>query len=78
MKGFGFSLADGASLVEDASGYYLLSRLPIRILRLNRALHRLLNHIQRAASLPISLMKTPALRMGSCCGRCFRWWPGAT
>ncbi|OGO43970.1 MAG: mycofactocin system glycosyltransferase [Chloroflexi bacterium RBG_16_60_22] len=64
MKGFGFSLADGASLLADPGGYYLLSRLPIRILRLNRSLYRLLTHIQESGGLADFIAENPGLEEG--------------
>lgn len=51
MKGFGFSLADNTYLREDPDGYFLLSRLPLRILRLNKPLFQLLKHLQAGGQL---------------------------
>jgi mycofactocin system glycosyltransferase len=51
MEGFGFSLADNTYLREEPDGYFLLSRLPLRILRLNKPLFRLLKHLQEGGEL---------------------------
>ena len=51
MEGFGFSLAENTYLREDPDGYFLLSRLPLRILRINKPLFRLLNHLQAGGEL---------------------------
>lgn len=62
MKGFGFSLADNTSLREDADGYYLLSRIPLRILRLNKSLFLLLKHLQEGGSLSEFANRNPILK----------------
>jgi mycofactocin system glycosyltransferase len=46
MNGFDFSLAANTLLRADADGYFLLSRLPVKILRLNEPLFRLLEYIR--------------------------------
>jgi len=51
MKGFGFSLADNTSLRESPDGSFLVSRVPMRILRLNKPLFRLLRHLQDGGEL---------------------------
>ena len=51
MKEFGFSLAADISLRESPDGYFLLSRLPARLLRLNQSLFHLLRHIQNGGEL---------------------------
>jgi mycofactocin system glycosyltransferase len=51
MKGFGFSLAAGTSLRESPDGYFLLSRLPVRLLHINRPLFRLFEHIRDGGEL---------------------------
>ena len=45
MKGFGFSLAESVSLRKDSDGFFLISRIPIKILRLNEPLYNLLKYI---------------------------------
>jgi mycofactocin system glycosyltransferase len=61
MKGFGFSLAAGISLREGPDGYFLLSRLPVRLLRINRPLFRLLGHIRDGGELPDYVSQNPGL-----------------
>jgi mycofactocin system glycosyltransferase len=51
MKGFGFSLAADTCLREDPDGYFLVSRRPARILRLNESLYRLLVHVRDGGGL---------------------------
>jgi mycofactocin system glycosyltransferase len=45
MKGFRFTLAAGTSLTATAGGYFLVSRLPLRALRVNRPLFELLGRV---------------------------------
>ena len=59
MKGFGFSLADNTYLREDPDGYFLLSRLPLRILRLNEPLFRLFEHLQAGGELSEFISENP-------------------
>jgi mycofactocin system glycosyltransferase len=61
MKGFGFSLAAGISLRESPEGYFLLSRLPVRILRTNRSLFELLRHIREGGELSEFINRNPGL-----------------
>jgi mycofactocin glycosyltransferase len=61
MKGFGFSLAAGTSLREGPDGFFLLSRLPVRLLRLNRSLFRLLRHIRDGGELSAFVERNPGL-----------------
>jgi mycofactocin system glycosyltransferase len=61
MKGFGFSLAADTSLREGPDGYFLLSRLPVRLLRLNRPLFRLLEHIRDGGELSDYVNRNPGL-----------------
>jgi mycofactocin glycosyltransferase len=65
MKEFGFSPAAGTSLREDPDGFFLLSRLPVRILRLNRPLFRLLRHIRDGVGLPGFVNRNPGLDTGN-------------
>ena len=51
MTGFGFSLAKNTSLREEKDGYYLISHLPVKMLRLNRSFFLLLKHIQSGGEL---------------------------
>lgn len=46
MFGFGFELAQGVSLRADADSFILISRTPIKILRINESLYNLLKHIR--------------------------------
>ncbi len=61
MKGFGFSLAANTFLREDPDGYFLLSRLPIKMLRLNESLYRLLEHIQDGGEIADFVSRNPGL-----------------
>lgn len=45
MTGFRFSLAQNVSLKEGPDGFFLISRAPIKILRLNESLYNILKHI---------------------------------
>ena len=51
MEGFEFSLAKSVSLRADADGFFLISRTPIKILRLNESLYNLLKHIRDGGEL---------------------------
>jgi mycofactocin system glycosyltransferase len=51
MEGFGFSPAANTYLRADADGFFLLSRLPPKILRLNESLFNLLKHIRDGGEL---------------------------
>jgi mycofactocin system glycosyltransferase len=64
MEGFGFSLADNTCLREDHEGYFLHSRLPLRILRINESLFRLLQHIREGGSLSGFVVENPGLNEG--------------
>jgi mycofactocin system glycosyltransferase len=65
MKEFGFSLAANTWLREDPDGFYLLSRLPVRILRLNHSLFRLLQHIQNGSELSEFINQNPGFNTGN-------------
>lgn len=65
MKGFGFSLASNTFLREDADGYFLVSRLPIRFLRINESFYRLLEHIQAGGELSDFAESNPGLDTGN-------------
>ncbi|MCK4863309.1 MAG: mycofactocin biosynthesis glycosyltransferase MftF [Dehalococcoidales bacterium] len=65
MKGFGFSLAANTFLREDTDGYFLISHLPIKILRLNESLYRLLGHIQDGGELADFASRNPGLDAGN-------------
>ena len=51
MEGFKFSLANNVSLKADAKGFFLISRAPVKILRINESLFNLLNHISEGGEL---------------------------
>ena len=51
MEEFVFSLANNTCLKENADGYFLLSRVPLKILRVNEPLFRLLQHLQKGDKL---------------------------
>ncbi len=63
MKSFGFSLAVNTSLKEDTDGYLLISSLPVRILRLNHSLYRLLKHIRDGGELSEFVNQSAGLNM---------------
>jgi mycofactocin system glycosyltransferase len=65
MKGFGFSLADHSFLRKGPDGYFLVSTLPIRVLRLNRSLFALLEHIQGGGTPSGFVARHPHLNTGS-------------
>jgi mycofactocin system glycosyltransferase len=46
MEEFGFALAESTSLREERGGLFVISRRPLRVLRLNDSLYRLLGHIR--------------------------------
>ena len=65
MKGFGFSLTPGTSLRENTSGYFLVSQKPVRILRLNRSLFRLIEYIQTGGELSEFVIQNPGQQITS-------------
>ena len=65
MEGFGFSLADNTYLRADPDGFFLLSRLPLRILRLNESLYNLLKHIRDGGELSEFLSQNPDMNPGN-------------
>lgn len=65
MKGFGFSLAADTFLREDPDDYFLLSRQPIKILRVNESLFNLLKHIQDGGELSDFANQNPGLDAGN-------------
>ncbi len=64
MKDFGFSLAPHTSLKADAGNYFLLSSAPIRLLRLNKPLYRLLEHLHDGGELSEYVKANPGLDTG--------------
>ena len=65
MEGFGFSLADSTSLRAEPDGFFLLSRQPLRILRLNQSLFNLLKHIRDGGELKEFISRNPGLNSGN-------------
>jgi len=63
MEGFGFSLADNTYLRVDPDGFFLLSRLPLRILRLNNSLYNLLKHIRDSGELSEFASQNPDMNL---------------
>jgi mycofactocin system glycosyltransferase len=61
MKGFGFSLAEGNSLEVRSDGFFLVSRLPVRLLRVNEPLFRLLRYIRDGGELSDFTKENPGL-----------------
>lgn len=49
MEGFRFSLAKDVSLRSDADGFFLISKTPIKILRINKSLYNFLKHISEGS-----------------------------
>lgn len=64
MKGFDFSLAANTFLREGPNGFFLLSRLPVKILRVNESLFRLLEHIRDGGGLAGFVRQNPGLDEG--------------
>ena len=65
MKGFGFSLAENVFFREDSGGYYLCSRIPLRILRLNKTLYTLVKFTHRGGNLAEFVAQNPGLNTGN-------------
>jgi mycofactocin system glycosyltransferase len=65
MKGFGFSLAAHSFLREGPDGFFLVSNLPVRRLRLNRSLFALLEHIQSGGTPSGFVARHSGLNTGS-------------
>jgi mycofactocin system glycosyltransferase len=61
MEGFGFSLADNTYLRAVPDGFFLLSRVPIKILRINGSLYNLLKFISEGGRLQEFFTQNPAL-----------------
>jgi mycofactocin system glycosyltransferase len=68
MERFSFSLADNTYLREDLNGYFLLSKLPLRILRINKSLFQVLKHIQEGGELSEFLSQNPGIKDGQLLG----------
>lgn len=65
MNGFSFSLAEHTYLRTDERGAFLISRLPVRWLRVNESLVRILQYIRDGADLDEIAAATPDLDAGS-------------
>jgi mycofactocin system glycosyltransferase len=65
MKEFGFSLAAGTHLREGPDGFFLLSRLPVRLLRINQTLFLLLQHIHDGGELSAFVARNPGFDTGN-------------
>jgi mycofactocin system glycosyltransferase len=65
MEGFVFSLAAHTSLREGPGGLFLVSTLPVRVLRVNRSLFALLRHIEGGGGLSGFLDSNPGLDTGN-------------
>ena len=63
MKSFGFSLAENIFLREDSGGFCLYSRIPLRILRLNQTLYRIISFLQEGGDLADFVAQHPELKM---------------
>ena len=64
MKEFVFSLASNTRLEKNNDGYFLISRVPLKILRLNQSLFQLLQHLQKKGTLSEFLNQNPQLKEG--------------
>jgi mycofactocin system glycosyltransferase len=64
MKGFQFTLAANTSLEAGPGGYFLLSRRPLRVLRVNRALFRFLERVRDGEPVDTTLADLPGLLLG--------------
>jgi len=60
VKGFGFSLAAGTYLREDPDGFFLVSRQPARLLRVNESLFCLLRYLRDGGGLAGFVKENPA------------------
>jgi mycofactocin glycosyltransferase len=65
MKSFGFSLAENIFLREDSGGYCLYSRIPLRILRLNQTLYRIITFLREGGDLADFAAQHPEIKMGN-------------
>ena len=63
MKSFGFSLGENIFLREDESGFCLNSRVPLRVLRLNRSLYRIIDFIRRGGDLADFVTEHPEISL---------------
>lgn len=64
MRGFSFSLAKNTFLREDPEGYFLVSRVPVKILRLNESLYLLLKQIAEGGDLDKYIRNYPVPGLG--------------
>jgi mycofactocin system glycosyltransferase len=62
-RGFAFSLASNTYLREHADGYFLISEVPLRMLRLNKSLFSLLEELQQGHELA-EICRRTGLREG--------------
>lgn len=62
--GFAFSLAKHTYLAENASGYFLVSEIPVRILRLNKSLFGLLKQLQSESEFSKLVQPYPDINQG--------------
>jgi len=63
MKGFGFSLSPDTSLRKDNEGCFLVLRVPVRMLRLNESLYRLLVYIRDGGEISAFIEQNPSIDM---------------
>jgi mycofactocin system glycosyltransferase len=61
MDGFGFSLAANTFLKAFPDDFFLISRLPLKVLRINESLFRLLEHIRDGGGLAEFHLQNPDL-----------------
>jgi mycofactocin system glycosyltransferase len=63
MKSFGFTLGEHVFLREDENGFCLYSRIPLRILRLNYSLYRIIDFIRQGGNLADFVTEHPEIRL---------------
>jgi mycofactocin system glycosyltransferase len=63
-RGFAFSLASNTYLRKAADGYFLISEVPLRILRLNQTLFSLLEELQQGYELSELVRRHPGTKEG--------------
>lgn len=64
MNGFAFSLARNTYLQENPGGYFLISRVPIRMLRLSKSLSSVLKQIESGEKVSDITFGNPSLKKG--------------
>jgi mycofactocin system glycosyltransferase len=60
MEGFRFSLAENVSLRADGDGFFLISKTPIKILRLNESLYNIVEQINQGEPIGLPVAQSQA------------------